>query len=186
MRSACHRLVEADADQRHIGAAPATPGRKTFPVASTKREWMPDDVAAAYVGGLVGIPLLAALLSYLTGAHIALAGAVLYLPWLFLVAPKALGTPEASHRSVRVFGGLALVPVIAAVIDLTTPVPFTSALVPVFIAWATTLVPRNQSENRADQLPTRKGIRPVRFRWLAGWSVVAVIAVPLVLAFLFL
>lgn len=153
---------------------------------ASEREWMPDGVAAAYVGGLVGIPVLAALLSYVSGVHIALVGAVLYLPWLLLVAPRAVSAPGVGDRSVRVLGGLVLVPVLAAVIDFATPVPFGSALLPLFVGWAVTIVPRNQPERQIDRPAPRKGMRPVRVRWLAGWAVVAVVTVPVLLVLLFL
>lgn len=153
---------------------------------ASEREWMPDGVAAAYVGGLVGIPLFAALLSYLTGVHVALIGAVLFLPWVFLVAPRAVSASGAGDRPVRVIGGLALVLLLAAIVDFATPVPFGSAALPLFLAWAATIVPRNRSERHADRPAPRKGIRPVRARWLAGWAVVAVVTVPVLLGLLFL
>jgi len=155
-------------------------------VTPDEREWMPDGVAAAYVGSLVGIPLVAALVAYATGSHIALVAAVLFLPWMLLVAPRALTPSDEGDRAPRVLVGLALVPVLAAGLAYATPVPFASALVPLFLAWALVLVPRAKAQEETGERAKREGVRPVRFRWVATWTVVAIITVPLLLGLLLL
>lgn len=71
---------------------------------SELRELVPDWLVGAFVGGLFGIPLVAALVSYATPIGFALVAIPLYAGWVVFIVPQALrgfASGESGDSEVR-------------------------------------------------------------------------------------
>jgi hypothetical protein len=158
-----------------------------------EREALPDAVAAAWAGGLVAAPAVAALCSYLLGPPIwvflvpLLVGVLGFCLWRLMAGSDPYLTVRTGRRPVRlrwVLLGLAWLTAPAIVIGRPTWVLLLPLLVAVagFSAWWAL-------DWSSPGLPDRTGIRPVRLRWvltrfgmLAAAAIVSVYLVAVIAA----